>query len=67
MKSEKGEELSYFILKGDATVDKVLGKPKAYVGRKCRVKLKISMENIPEAGGKMEVTQVLGVEWLEGK
>ena len=67
MKSEKGEERSYFILNGDASVDKVLGNPKAYVGKKCQVKLKTSMEDVPEAGGKMEVTQVLGVEWLDKK
>lgn len=67
MKSAKGEELSYFILKGDATIDKVLKNPKAFVGKKCRVTLKTSMEDIPEAGGKMEVTQVLGVEWLDKK
>ncbi len=67
MKTQAGEELSYFILKGDESVAKVLAKPKAFIGRKCRVKLKTSMEDLPEAGGKVEIEQVLGVEWLEDK
>lgn len=67
MKSQAGEELSYFILKGDGSVAKVLAKPKAFIGRKCRVKLKTSIQDIPEAGGKIEVEQVLGVEWLDDK
>jgi hypothetical protein len=67
MKTQAGEELSYFILKGDESVAKVLAKPKAFIGRRCRVKLKTSMEDIPEAGGKVEIEQVLGVEWLDGK
>lgn len=67
MKSDKGEELSFFILSGDASVDKVLEKPKSYIGKKCRVQLKTSMEEVPEAGGKMEVMQVLSVEWVDKK
>lgn len=67
MKSNSGEELSFFILKPDATVDKVIDNPKAYVGKKCRVTWKKSTENLPEAGGKMEIDQILSVEWLSKK
>jgi|JI6StandDraft_1071083.scaffolds.fasta_scaffold01738_9 hypothetical protein len=67
MKSNSGEEVSFFILKGDASVDKVMDKPEAYVGKKCRVTWKKSTENIPEAGGKMEIEQILSVEWLGKK
>jgi hypothetical protein len=64
MKSKSGEELSYFIMKADATVDKVIEKPKAYAGKKCPVCWTKSSENIPEAGGKMTIEQILRVEWL---
>ena len=63
----KGEEVSFFILKGDATVDKVVEEPGKFVGKKCRVQWKTSVENIPEAGGKLEIEQILSVEWLGKK
>lgn len=67
MRTVDGDEVSYFILKPDATVDKVLEKPGAHIGKRCRVTWKKSTENIPEAGGKIEVEQVLSVEWLGKK
>jgi hypothetical protein len=67
MRTVDGDEVSYFILNPDAAVDKVLENPKAYTGKKCRVTWKKSTENIPEAGGKMEIEQVLSVEWLGKK
>ncbi|WP_395751379.1 hypothetical protein [Prosthecobacter sp.] len=67
MKTKAGEEASFFILKPDATVSKVIDNPKPYFGRKCRVTWKKSIENIPEAGGKMEIQQILSVEWLGKK
>lgn len=67
MQDKTGNERSFFILKPDASVDKVLGKPESYAGKKCRVTWKKSMETITEAGGKMEVEQILRVEWLGGK
>jgi hypothetical protein len=60
-----GTEVSYFILKPDATMQKALDDPKAFIGRKCRVKYLTSVEDIPEAGGKMEITRITGVEWIE--
>lgn len=67
MRSKAGEELSFFILKPDASVEKVLENAEAYAGRKCRVTSKKSVENLPEAGGKMEIEQILSVEWLGKK
>lgn len=64
MINSAGEEFSFFILKPDATVDKVLENPKSYVGKKCRVTWKKSTEDIPEAGGKIEIETILSVEWL---
>ncbi|MBV6499772.1 MAG: hypothetical protein CJBNEKGG_02235 [Prosthecobacter sp.] len=65
MQAAGGEEVSYFILHPDASVDKVLEDPAAYVGRRCRVTWKKGMEDIPEAGGKMQVEQILSVQWLK--
>lgn len=63
IRTAAGEELSFFVLRPDASIEKVLEKPEAFVGRKCRVTWKTSTENIPEAGGKMEIEQILSVEW----
>ena len=65
MADKKGEEVSYFILKGDASVDQVIEEPGKFVGKKCRVHWKASTENIPEAGGKIEIEQIVSVEWLK--
>ncbi len=65
MKTNQGKERSFFVLRPDASVEKVLEEPGKFVGRKCRVRWKSSTENIPEAGGKMKVEQILSVEWLE--
>lgn len=67
MKTADGKELSFFILKSDATIDPVLERPKRFKGRRCRVQWKRSKEDIPEAGGKIELEQVLSVEWLDKK
>lgn len=67
MTTDAGEEVSYFILKPDASVDKVLAKPESFKGRKCKVQWKETTENIPEAGGKMKVQQILSVEWTGKK
>ena len=67
MKTASGEERSFFIMKPDASVDKIVDKPESFIGKKCRITWKASTENIPEAGGKMEIEQILSVEWLGKK
>lgn len=67
MKDKAGEDVSFFILQADASVDKVLENAAAYAGKKCRVTVKKSKETIPEAGGKIEVEQILSVEWVGKK
>jgi hypothetical protein len=57
-------ERSFFVLHPDATVEKVVQKPKEFIGRRCRVTWKKSKETVPESGGTMEVEQILSVEWL---
>lgn len=65
MRLKNGEEFSLFILRPDASVEKVIGDPKRYRGKRCRVKWKKSTQNIPEAGGKIEVEEIVSVEWIE--
>lgn len=61
----KDGEVSYFILSPDASVEKVLASPKRHLHRKCQVQWKTTTENIPEAGGKITVNQVVSVKWLD--
>ena len=60
-----GEEATYFILKPDASVEAVVNDPEKYVGKKCRVTWKESTELLPEAGQKMDVQQILSVDWIK--
>ncbi|TSA34770.1 MAG: hypothetical protein D4R65_05745 [Verrucomicrobiaceae bacterium] len=63
MRATDGREISLFILRPGNSVSKVLDNPEAFAGRKCRVAWKQSTENIPEAGGNLQVEQILDVEW----
>lgn len=65
MTNEEGEDISFFILKGGGAVDDAIENPEAFIGRLCRVSYRISIEDIPEAGGKMEISQITGVEWVK--
>jgi hypothetical protein len=58
IKDAKGQEQSFFIVKGDGTVEKFVKAPARYKGRKVRVKWQEVMSNIPEAGGPMKIRQV---------
>jgi hypothetical protein len=64
MRTPDGEETSFFLLKPDAGLQRVLDDPQEYEGRKCRVKWKTSVESLPEAGGDTSVDQIVSVEWL---
>lgn len=65
IKTKEGNERSFFVLQADAGIDKVLENPKPYHGKSCRITWKKSVEDIPEAGGRMEIEQVVSVEWLK--
>lgn len=67
MKTPGGEERSFFIIKPDASVDKVVEAPETYVGKKCRITWQAGKQDIPEAGGKIDIEQILSVEWLGKK
>jgi len=64
LRTAQGEEVSYFILQPDASVDQVVEDPGSYLGRRCVITWQKSMEDIPEAGGKMEIEQIMSVKWL---
>lgn len=57
-----GEERSFFILDTDAAIDKLLADPDAYVGKKITIVWQKAVEDIPEAGGKMEIEKLLTVK-----
>lgn len=63
LRESDGTERSFFILQTDAAIDRVLADPQEYEGRTCRVRWERRSENIPEAGGPMEIDVLLGVEW----
>ncbi|MBL9117734.1 MAG: hypothetical protein JNJ83_22190 [Verrucomicrobiaceae bacterium] len=65
MADSAGKEFSFFILQADESVDKVLEKPESFTGKTCTIRWKNSKEDIPEAGGKIDVEQILSVEWSE--
>lgn len=67
MADASGKELSFFILQPDESIDKVLADPDSFIGKKCTVKWKKSKEDIPEAGGIIDVEQILSVEWAAEK
>ncbi|MBB5039011.1 hypothetical protein [Prosthecobacter dejongeii] len=67
LRTSTGKELSLFVLQPDSSLDKALENSQAFKGRKCKVTWKQSIEDIPEAGGKIEVEQILSVEWLSPK
>jgi len=63
LRESDGTERSFFILQTDAAIDRVLADPQEYEGRTCRVRWERRSENIPEAGGPMEIDVLLGIEW----
>lgn len=63
MRESDGTERSFLMLHADASLDRVAMHPEKYEGRPCRVRWERRTEDIPEAGGPMEVDVLLGVEW----
>jgi hypothetical protein len=63
MRDRHGNERSFFILQTDAALERVLADPQEYEGRACRVRWERRKEEIPEAGGRMDLDVLTGVEW----
>jgi hypothetical protein len=64
LREADGTARSFFILQTDAAIDRVLADPQEYEGRPCRIRWERRTENIPEAGGPMEIDVILAVDWL---
>lgn len=62
MRATDGTKLSFFIhgSAGESTLE----APEKFVGKKCRVKWRRVTRFIPEAGGDMELDEMLSVVWL---
>lgn len=63
--TDKGDEVSYFILHPDKTFDPFLKNPEKFAKKKVRVTWESKEENIPEAGGKMQVDSALSIELIK--
>jgi len=63
LRESDGTERSFFILQTDSAIERLLADPQEYEGRACRVRWERRSENIPEAGGPMEIDVLLGVDW----
>lgn len=64
LRGSDGTAHSFFILQTNDAIDRVLADPQEYEGRSCRVRWERRSENLPEAGGPVEIEVLLGVEWL---
>lgn len=65
MKTEKGEQVSFFIWETNEEIDKVMQSPEKYLGKKCQVTWQKATEDIPENGGKTEIEKILTVKWIK--
>lgn len=57
-----GETRSFFVLRTDAALERLLDRPEAALGKPLRVIWQTSREHLPEAGGPVEVDIVLTVQ-----
>jgi hypothetical protein len=57
-----GGEQSFFILQTDATLETLFADPEHYIGKEITVFWHTSTENIPEAGGPIEIDTALSVQ-----
>src|SRR6187431_2030001 len=64
MRLSNGKKVSYYILHPDKSLKKVLKSPTNHMNQACRIQWKSSVEDLPEAGGKMQIDQILSVEWI---
>lgn len=60
-----GEERSFIILETDAAIDKLIDDPDSYMGEEITVVWQAGEEDLPEAGGKVEVEKLLTVRLPE--
>lgn len=64
-KPENGEEKNLFVLNTDETFDKISANPDKYKGVKVKVTWEAKKQNIPEAGGEMDIEEYIKAEILK--
>lgn len=57
-----GQVRSFFVLRTDETIERLLKHRDRYIGKPIRVHWKTSVEDIPEAGGRTRVDSVVSVQ-----
>ncbi len=62
VKTAKGKQESYFVLRPDRSVQSYLDNPDKLKGRRIRAHWEERNENIPEAGGKQRIKVLTKVE-----
>ncbi|MCU0445594.1 MAG: hypothetical protein MUE85_11825 [Microscillaceae bacterium] len=65
IKPENGDEKSFMVLKGDDTYEKIAANPNKYKGTKIRVTWEAKKQNIPEAGGEIDIEEYIKGEILK--
>ncbi len=65
IKPENGDEKSFMVLKGDDTYEKIAANPKEFEGKKIKVTWEAKKQNIPEAGGEMDIEAYIKAEILK--
>jgi hypothetical protein len=65
MRPQGGEIISFFILETTPAIDAAIANPGQFLGKSCRVTWRNSVINSPGAGGNIDITEILGVQWLD--
>jgi hypothetical protein len=65
IKPENGDEKSLMVLKGDDTYEKIAANPDKFKGAKVKVTWEAKKQNIPEAGGEMDIEEYIKAEILK--
>jgi hypothetical protein len=65
VKPENGDEKSLMVLKGDDTYEKISANPDKYKGAKVKVTWEAKKQNVPEAGGEMDIEEYIKAEILK--
>lgn len=65
VKPENGDEKSFMVLKGDDTYEKIAANPDKFKDAKVKVTWEAKKQNIPEAGGEMNIEEYIKAEILK--
>ncbi len=64
IKTEAGEDMSFMVLQTDATFEAISENPEKYTNAMVKVYWETTTENIPEAGGDIEINKYIKAEIL---